>query len=320
MACLNDAIQNPPPSSGYTEPNLNLPSCLQYTDPGNGQLVTQLTTSNFVLRLGTQFCSLKATVDQHTSQINNINNTLAQHSAAISNLQTAALPTVTPNCVMPATPTAMNEVLTALESQFCQLRTQITGSNSSALITAIAQQCTGLSSLPALGQSGTMSSITGWNTTVTNLAQSFQNMWLTICDMRASMNDLKNCCGSADCSQFVLDFTTGVNNDRTEVTLFFVGSTVIPNGYDNCNQLGSKVTIKDSANNTFVGYVDLVAASTNQSGVSFTVSGNDLNPSLTYTVIVEGCVVKDGQTCSKTVTKTINPPCAVVQVTGATVV
>jgi len=318
VCCLNAAIEAIQPGTSYTEPTLNLPSCLQYVDPGTGQTVTQLIHNQYTLRLANQFCSLKVTVDQHTTQINTINNTLTSHQLQINNLQAAAIPNVTPTCVLPAVPTPITQVVVALEDQYCQLRTQV--GSAAQLSASIAQQCNNLGALPALSQVGNMNSIAGWNNTLTSLAQSFQNLWITVCDMRAAIQDLKNCCGGVDCSQFILDYTVGTNELRTEVTLFFAGMTNIPAGYANCTGLGSKVTIKDSAGHTYVGYVDLIAAATDVLGITFNVSGASLNAALNYTVTVEGCVVKSGQTCSKTVVKEASVPCPNVIVTGATLV
>ena len=311
VCCLATNVAAINPGNNYNEPTLVLPSCLQYNDPTTGQPITQLIHNQYTLRLGNKFCELKAVVDQHTSQISSINSSLSVLQVQITNLQNASLPNITTNCILtPGVPTAMNLVLDELENQFCLLRTQL-GSNNQ-LANATAQQCATLGSLPALSQVGTMGSLSGWNSSITTLAQSFQNLWITVCDMRAAINDLKNCCGANDCSQFILDYTVGTSNDRSEVTLYFSSYSSIPSGYTNCTGLGSKVTIKDSANNTFIGYVDLVAASTDIDGITFNVSGSNLNASSNYTIIVEGCVVKDGQTCTKTVNKTALVPCPII--------
>lgn len=305
-----DAI-NPSGGSGYAEPSINLPACLQYQDPTTGQTVTQLQHSTYTLRLANNFCTLSATVQGHTTQIA----ALGTRVTALENAPAASLPKVTPNCILtPNVATDMNLVLDELEAQYCNLR-NVLGTNTQ-LTSAAAQFCTNLGAQNALSQAGTLSGLTGWNATVSNVAQSMQNLWLTVCDMRSAINDLKNCCNTVDCSQFVLNFTASANNDRTVVTLFFQGLLVVPSGFANCNQQGSKVTITDSAGKQFIGYVDLVAAATDADGVPFTVSGASLNPSLTYTVVVEGCLSKSGQTCTKTVTKTVVPPCPII--TGVT--
>ena len=94
ICCLSTQIgQGGGGVAGYTEPNLALPVCLQYTDPANGQTVTQLVHNQYTLRLATQFCTLSATVASHT-------NTLASHNTRITALENATgvvLPQVTPN-------------------------------------------------------------------------------------------------------------------------------------------------------------------------------------------------------------------------------
>lgn len=310
VCCLADIVENlPTPGTPYVEPTLNLPACLQYQN-AQGQTVTSLVHSQFTLTVATKVCQINSTVTTHTSQI-------ANHESRITILENQPAPTlplVTPSCVGPAVPTAMNVVLTQVEAQFCQLR-NVLGSNAS-LTAAAGQICPNLGSMPALSQAGTLGTIPGWNPTVTTVAQSLQNLWITVCDLRKVINDLKDCCNQTDCSAFILDFSAAANNDRTQVTLFFQGQTVVPSGFTNCSQQGSKVTIKDSANNTFIGYVDLVAAATDTDGVTFTVSGASLNPALNYTVTVEGCLTKNGQSCSKTSTETILVPCPII--TGVT--
>jgi len=315
VCCLNTTVAAiVPGGTSYTEPTLTLPACLQYTN-GQGQTVTQLIHNQFTLTLATKICAINTIVTSHTS-------TLASHETRIVTLETAtavALPTVTPKCVLPATPTAMNIVLGALESQFCDLKA-VLGSNTQ-LTAMAAQQCTGLNAATALSQSGTMSGITNWNSTATTVAQSLQNLWITVCDMRAAVYSLKTTAGTTDCSAFLLGFVAAANNDRTIVTLYFnTGTTVIPSGFANCNAQGSKVTITDTSGHSYVGYVDLVASVSNGSGYPFTVTGASLNAGQNYTVVVEGCVTKNGNACSKTATQTVSVPCPVISSVTATLV
>lgn len=317
VCCLNTAIGGITPGNSYTEPNLALPTCLQYQNP-QGQTVTQLQHSQYSLTLASKICQLNTTVNQHTSQISN-------HESRITTLENApgvTLPQVTPNCILPAVPTAMNTVLDELEAQYCSLR-NVLGANN-ALTAAAAQQCVNLGAQNALSQAGTLSSLTGWNATPTNIAQSFQNLWITVCDMRAAINDLKNCCSQVDCSQFILSYTASANSLRQEVYLDFNPGTIIPAGFANCSQLGSLVTISDGVNSKEFR-VDLVslASSTN----TFTaivagagVTGVALNTSLQYTVTVNGCIVKDGKTCDKSIVRTISVPCPIVSNVSASLV
>jgi len=313
VCCLNTTIQNLPTGSSYTEPNLALPTCLQYNDPATGQPIVELVHRQYTLRLANQHCSLKAVVDGHTS-------TLATHNTRITALENApavTLPTVTPNCILtPGVATAMVTVLDELEAQFCTLR-GVLGTNP-ALVSAIGQQCQGLASAPALSAPGTVSSLPGWNATSTTVASAIQNIFVVLCDMRSAVFNLNTAAGATDCSTFLLGFNAAANEARTEVTLFFVGSTVVPAGFANCTAQGSKVTIKDSANKTFTGFVDLIAAQTDTDGVTFNISSAGLNTSSNYTVTVEGCVTKSGSTCNKVATFSVPVPCPIITSVSAT--
>ena len=314
VCCLNTTIANlPAGGSSYTEPNLALPTCLQYADPATGQTITQLVHNQYTLRLGNQFCSLKATVDGHTT-------TLATYNNRITALETApglSLPTVTPNCILPATPTAMNVVLDKLEEEYCGLR-NVLGANT-ALTASIAQQCQGLGASPALSTSGTISSLTGWNANSTSIASAVQNLWVVLCDMRQTIYDLKTTAGQTDCSSFLLGFSAAANEARTQVTVFFNGGgTVIPAGFANCTAQGSKITIRDASGKTYTDYVNLLTAVTDTDGITYTVSSAALNTSQAYTITVEGCLTKNGNTCSKTATFTVSVPCPIITSVTAT--
>lgn len=316
VCCLNTKVDNLPTGGGstYTEPNIALPTCLQYNDPATGQPVTQLVHNQYSLRLGNQFCTLSATVASHTT-------TLATYNTRITTLENRPAyvpPTVTPNCLLtPGTPVAMHTLLDELEAQYCTLRTTL-GSNQ-VLTAAIAQQCQNLGAAAALSSTGTVSSLTGWNATTSNVGQSLQNLWVVLCDMRQAIYDVKQCCGQVDCSAFLLGFTAAANEARTQVTVFFNGGgTVIPSGFTNCTALGSKITIKDASGNTYTDNVNLVTAVSDTDGITYTVSGASLNPSQAYTITVEGCLTKNGNTCSKTANFTVSVPCPVISSVTAT--
>jgi hypothetical protein len=289
----------------YDEPILDLPVCLQYVDPTTGLTVTSLTLSAYVVNIANQFCDLKTTVDLHTTQISNLD-------IRVTDLEDApccyVAPTIIPNCsygsIIAGVPAEMNVLLDNLDDQYCQLRA-ILGTNTQ-LTSATSSQCLNLGGLNALSQPGTMSSISGWNNTVSSFAQSMQNMWLTVCDMRGVINDLKNCCGASNCSSFFLGFTVGTTTE-TDIFLLFNSLTVIPAGYSNCPTLSS-VTINDGNGHLYTSTFDLVAASTNPSGVNFDISASGLDTALPWTIVVTGCIVNSAGTCTKIVTNVIPAP------------
>jgi len=286
----------------YKEPILTLPTNFQYVDPATGLPVTQLPLSGYAANIGTNASAIKTTVDRQTSQISN-------QEIRIQNLENSpgyVPPTVTPLCsytgITSGVPTQMNLLLAALENDHCNYRTALgTISNIS---NASSAQCAFLSSSAALGQAGTMSSISGWNNTVSNFAQAMQNLWITVCDMRTAVNTIKQNI-TPDCSKFLLGFTNTTNTGRTTVTLIFNSLTVIPSGFTNCPTL-STVSITDGAH-TYTNTLNLTTVGIDPAGITYTVSGAGLDPLLPYTITVNGCLVSNGTTCSKTVSNTNTP-------------
>lgn len=281
----------------YNEPTLVLPTNFQYVEPTTGLPVAKLPLSEFASNTATNTSTLKTVVETHTVQISN-------QEMRVQSLETNPgyiPPTVTPLCTygglaFAGIPTEMNILLTAVEADYCNYKIGI-GSTID-LINATNAQCAFLASSNALSQTGTMSGIAGWNLNVGNIAQSMQNLWLTVCDMRNAVNTIKQNI-TPDCSQFLLGFTSTTNTLRTTVTLIFNGLTVIPSGFDNCPTF-STISITDGTN-TYTDTLDLMTYATDPAGITYNISGAGLNAALPYTITVTGCIVKDGTTCSKQV-------------------
>jgi hypothetical protein len=301
---------------GSSEPMLDLPPCLYYNDPFTGLQVTTLELTPYVVHLANSFCTLQATVEEHTSQI-----TVLEGKVTV--LETApccyTTPVIIPNCtygsVYDGVSTQIDNVVNSLSTEYCALRNTL-GTNTQ-LVTAQNSQCAFLSSSQALGQSGTMSSISGWNNTINTFAQSMQNLWLTVCDMRTAVNSIKQNI-TPDCSKFLLGFINVTNTERTTVTLIFNTYTFIPDGFDNCPTL-STVSITDGAN-TYTNTLDLVAYANDPDGITYTISGEGtvgLNPALPYTITVTGCLISNGTTCSKQISNTNSPTTTTTSTTTA---
>jgi hypothetical protein len=299
----------------YEEPDLVLPLCLQYIDPATGLPVTTLKLSDYAILTAESFCDLRDIVVTQGNQILDLD----VRVTALENDPGYVPPLVTPNCtygtVVAGVPAEMDVVLENLDARVCDLVTAL--GNTTDITIAASSECSLLGSQPALSQIGTMATLPGWNVIVSNMAQSMQNLWITVCDMRAAMYDLKECCGAADCSAFFLVYTANANVARTEVTLIFNSGTVIPSGFANCPTL-STVSITDGIGNTYTDTLDLVALSTDPLGVTYTVSAAFLDPAMPYTVTVTGCIIKSGTTCSKVVTNVIAVPTTTTTTTTST--
>lgn len=299
ICCLSDIVNNLPSNPAnpnapttppYVEPTLNLPVCLQYSD-GVGGTVTQLIHHEYTLRIATILCSFI----EYTNLTLAANATeLSDHEIRITALEDAPQ-SVMSSCLLGGVYN-VDLVLQELESQFCSYTT-VLGSTSN-LTAGIGSQCVSGSNA-ALSIIGTMSDFSGWNISTSNVGQMLQNMWITICDMRTAIYDLKSCC-KTDCSAFFLGFTSGVNAERTTVTLIFNSGTIIPAGFSNCPSL-STVTISDGIGHIFTTTFDLVTEATDPAGIAFDVSVAFLDPTMNYSITVDGCIIKDGISCSKTI-------------------
>jgi hypothetical protein len=319
ICCLNGIVENIDLSTTYVEPTLTLPSCLQYTDQTTNQLITVLQHNQYTLRLANQFCSLKTTVDGHTSQISS----LSTRVTALENEPDPAIPVVTPEYILtPGVSTPVTAVVDELESQFGQLKQAI--GTASAVVSAISNQCTGLGSSNALSTAGTMSQITGWVQTVSTLSDSYKNLWLTVCDLRSAIALIKDTLDLQDCTDFLLDFEFIAINNRYDVTLDFNPFTMIPANYVQCTVNGAIIKITDGVKTLTYTNENIVTAAS--AALPITIAGVSdgttakLNNAATYTVTVELCITKDGKTCQRIVSKTSVITCPVVTSINATLI
>lgn len=120
----------------------------------------------------------------------NLNKTaISNHEVRIVSLETTppptfTLPSITPDCVLPSIPTLIDQVLSALESDYCNLRTS-TGLPTEISV-AVANQTVADSDISKFNPSNTMSTeYSGlWISPSTTLADSVTNLWLALSDFR----------------------------------------------------------------------------------------------------------------------------------------
>jgi len=230
---------------------VQLAQCLQYTD-NLGNLVTTLPLKDYVILVGNKICDILTSIDT-------INLELANHETRIATLEDyfplppVTLPQVTPQCVTsnPGTAQEIDAVLTDLEAAFCNLREVLGGATPDAtILNAINSMCQDLSTQTSLLDpnipmsnltTGTNGSI-GWTVTPSNLAQSFTNAWITICDLRNAVTYiLENCCDTS-CAGIELDVSAEMINS-TQMRLIFSGN--IPSNYADTNT-ASTIVITDT--------------------------------------------------------------------------
>lgn len=317
VCCLNDIVETLINPADPAEKNVLLAPCFNITNPF-GVPLTELPVSEYVYYMGVKVCEIAGTVALHTSQISSL-------QTQINNLpDPTPIPQVTPDCVLSSVPTNVDVVVEALEAQFCSLRTalgQVTD-----ITTARGRQCTDLNSQPSLVTGLPMSSLPNWVVSPANLAQSLQNLWLTVCDLRAAVKFIQDTCCNVSCQDLLVDFDVvyGVGIDsstgktKITLTLFFGVDTVnIPAQFHDCDQVSfTKLTITDQSGHSVVRYIKIrdVIGQTGildgtpteiQNGYELTLLGTPLVQGEDLTITADICLTDGTITCTKCYTRVV---------------
>ncbi len=279
-------------SSISSNSTVTIAQCFQYPNPANGDMVTTLAISDYAQLIGIKVCALVSTYTTVKKQIEN-------HESRIVVLEkkpapTFTLPSIVPTCVLTPTPTSIDLVLAEVEKQFCQLL-GATG-DVTAIYNSIARQPVNLDSAKSLGtHGGTMSSIDGWVTTVKNLADSVNNIWLVLDDLRSAVTNIKlNCCSTV-CDGVAVSMSAALPSSST-LLLYFSGS--MPAGVVECDAVnGTLFTITDQSGNSITTHIKLIANLNIVSGYPITLTGTPIVASDDLTITATICV-KDSETDS----------------------
>lgn len=247
-----------------------------------GDTVTSMQLSDYVRAIGNKVCNNVNAILQQQAVLDN-------HESRIKALEDAPepvfeTPEMVPTTVLPPLLTPIDEVLIALEAQFGELRSA-TGLPAS-IFTNLAKQPAALNSEKTLDGSGnTMASLPGWASTVSSIAQSMGNLWLTIQDMRTAVRTIQlNCCPSG-CDGILLDLYANLTGDTINI---FVSGT-IPEGFVECSGI-SIVKITDSSGNSIQFNYSLITYLNNPTGFPYNLSGTPINLSLDLTVEILPCL------------------------------
>ena len=251
--CADQGLASETVAGGCPDCVVNTCSEFHYVNP-TGDTVTTMQLLDYVLAIGNKVCSL-------VGQINTINATLVNHNTRITTLEDAGqqvipLPLITPTCVLPQTPTALDLVLVALEQEFCALQTA-TG-DPTAISQALQAACTGLNASNQLSGLGTMQQITGWHATPVNMSESFGNLWRAVCDIRTAITGIQATCCDTGCNAINL-LVGALLNSPTELQLEFTGS--IPATFsDNSPNSTIEITEVSGSGSQLVGSINIKSA------------------------------------------------------------
>jgi len=289
--CALDGSGSDPKSITPNCPDCIVPiaPCFYYTN-GTGDTVTTMQLVDYIQAIGNKICGL-------VNQITIINQTLQNYGIRITALENEpdpvfVLPSFVPACVITTTtPISIDIILQALETAFCNLQ-GATGTPSQ-ILTGISAQCPDLNNQPQLSGAGVMGTIPGWNNTVFNLSQSITNLWLTICDLRAAVNNIKLTC----CNEGCQDIQVTMSSYLSATTLHITFNGVIPLGFLECAPGVTTFTISDQSGNFIVRTGNVIGNLNTPGGLSYDTTGLNILDNLTITATLCLTDVSLGQTC-----------------------
>jgi hypothetical protein len=284
-------------------------ACFQYVD-SFGNNVTTMKLVDYAQAIANKVCSF-------TSQISTINNTLTDHETRLDTLEACVLPCNTDpvqptvpssQCILPLeTNIPIVDFAEELEIQFCGLKSA-TGTPTE-INTALDVSCANtIGSSPSLADpisNPSMSTISGWTATPDTLAESFGNLWITVCDLRNAFMNLKTtvdaCCG-VNCNDNTFSLS-GLMTARFNADLTMSGN--INNAFQYCAGTSGIIKVTDpwGTVTTITTTEDIINDVNNNVPYTFDFSiapGNAVASLVAYNVKVEACLTTaDGSvTCS----------------------
>lgn len=246
-----------------------------------GDLVTTMQLTDYVTAIGNRVCNIIDEIEIIKLQINNLDIRVT----ALENAPPPSftIPQIVPNCVLPGVPTDINIVLAALEQQFCSL-ISATGTGPQ-ILTSISAPCV-TSTTPSLGNSSiTMGAIPGWINPVATLADSVNNLWLTICDIRAAVLNIQTNCCPTGCSGVIL--TMSIDLDGSDLNIYMNGT--IPSGFLQCTGT-TAFRIEDAFGAYVIVYADISIFLNSITGYSVNLASSALDLTSSITVTATPCL------------------------------
>lgn len=217
---------------------LNLKCLAQYDVYGNP---LPYDTKSVLQSLINELCILKTQVAYLSTVVVDL-----QNQIDAIDVTPYVLPTVT-NCI--STSKRLDLSLGEVATSLCNLRTA-TGTESQLQI-AIGNQCSNFNTQ--------FSTITGWNSSPSNLAQSYSNLELAFCNLLTRVIAIEQTCCAPSCDKIKIGFNHSYDYDTRELTLSFTSGagTIIPSGFEDC---GSEFTIKNCSGDVILVSVQPIAA------------------------------------------------------------
>ena len=169
---------------------LALPSCLQYVD--DGQTITELTYDQYILLLAQWVCDLYDTTVLQQGDITTIQNDILIIQQWIAGYTEPVKITITSGCASAANPgetVTIDTAFEAFEAHYCDY-ISILGSTAK-WTTAMSAMCPNLDTEPQMQDlTLDMEDLANWIQNPITVAQNYNNLWLTVCDLRTGLQTL----------------------------------------------------------------------------------------------------------------------------------
>lgn len=251
-----------------------------------GDQITTMTLKDYVIAIGNELCKRIPQIDSNTNRIAVLEAQQTANGSRFNDIDqelSEVVTTLPASCLYPVG-TAISSGVAMVADELCNLEAS-TGSPIE-LLQAIQQQCANMDNLKTLAnRQTTYSGINGWITAANygTVADSLNNMWLTICDMRAAVENILLTCCCTDCDDVEISFSASLLGNQ--LTLFFTGS--VPSGMSDCSPTGNLVTVTDAYGGSYTSYVPVI--SNINSSVNIDLSGTPVNTATDLTITIQGC-------------------------------
>jgi len=251
--------------------------CFQETN-SFGDLITQMSIVDYANAIAVKVCEILEDIVDIKADIISLDARIQVFEDCDACNPVIPAITVPDSCLSPSTDIPIVTFVETMEAELCNLKTAVVGDGavSQTIVDAVlAQQCQGIESATPLSQPyASMGLIPGWITAAsgnfTTLSAAVQNLWITVCDMRAALdNVVTNCCN--ECNQVALSLAnSSYNPGTTTLTVDFVGS--IPAGLVAAGNISLLIT---DCNGVYFNYAtgsDIVALIGTSITIDFSVS------------------------------------------------
>ena len=145
-----------------------------------------------------------------------------------------------------------------------------------------------------------MNDFPDWISDPTKVADTINNMWITINDMRLALSTIVDPASPVDCSSITVAYTATLDSVNKTIRFFFMGNCNIPASFNDVTSGGTLMEITDGSN-IFNAYINLKNAASFPNGYVVSFSDSAINPYLPLTTTYTYALTNGTLTCADTI-------------------